>query len=170
MNKKQFSSSVAIDRISEHFSASHAIISSHYKEGLHGHNYLVGIEIEGSIDIDDMVVDFIFLKDILSQALSDWDHYVLIPSKNKHIKIRENEGNLEIEYGNRFYSIPQTEIKLLNCRNVTAETLARLLGEKIQILLRRETFWEKIQAIKITVWETTYYRATYTIRSKFSGN
>ena len=170
LNQKQFSSSVAIDRTSEHFSASHAIVSSRYKEGLHGHNYLVEIEIEGSMDIDDMVVDFIFLENILSQALSDWDHYVLIPSKNKHMKIRENEDNLEIEYGNRFYSIPQTEIKLLNCNNVTAETLARLLGEKIQIRLKKETFWKKIQAIKITIWETTHYRATYTIRSNSSGN
>ena len=170
LNQKHFSSSVAIDKISAHFSASHALVSDHHKEGLHGHNYLVEIEIEGSINIDDIVVDFIFLEKLLSQALSRWDHYTLIPSKNKHMIIRENKNNLEIEYGNRFYSIPKTEIKLLNCTNVTTEALARLLGKKIRNRLKKEAFWKRIRVIKITIWETSYYRASYTIKSNSSGN
>ena len=165
MSQKESSSSVAIDKVSAHFSASHVILSDQYEEGLHGHNYLVEIEIEGNIDTDDILVDFIFLEKLLSQAISNWDHYVLLPSKNSKMKINENEDNIEIKYGNRFYSLPKTEIKFLSCRNVTTEVLAQLLGEKLRAHLQQEEFWKRIQAIKITVWETSLYRASYTIRS-----
>lgn len=169
MNQKHFSSTIAIDRISAHFSASHALISDQYEEGLHGHNYQVEIEIEGIVDTDDVIIDFIFLENLLSQALSNWDHYILLPLKNKKMQIRENEENIEIEYGIRFYSIPRTEIKFLNCTNVTTEALAQLLSEKMKSLLKQESFWKRIQTIRITIWETSFYRASYTIRSNPLG-
>jgi 6-pyruvoyltetrahydropterin/6-carboxytetrahydropterin synthase len=164
LKQKEISSSVAIDKGSAHFSASHVIISDQFEEGLHGHNYLVEIEIEGNVDPDDLLIDFIFLEKLLSQALLNWDHFVLLPSNNKKMKICENEDNIEIKYGNRFYSLPKAEIKFLSCTNVTTEVLARLLGEKLRALLHQEEFWKRIQAIKITIWETSVYRASYTIR------
>ncbi|MFW9906193.1 MAG: 6-pyruvoyl tetrahydropterin synthase family protein [Candidatus Thorarchaeota archaeon] len=164
MNQEETSSSVAIDRVSAHFSASHVIVSDQYEEGLHGHNYLVEIEIEGNMDTDDFLIDFIFLEELLSQALSNWDHYVLLPSKNNKMKIREVEDKIEIKYGNRFYSLPKAEIKFLSCTNVTTEVLAQLLGEKLRALLYQEEFWKRIHTIKITIWETSIYRASYTIR------
>ncbi len=170
LNQNHSSSSVAIDKISAHFSAAHFLISDHYEEGLHGHNYLVGIEVKGSMDIFDMIIDFVFLENLLSEVLLDWDHFVLIPSKNKHMKIHENKDNLEINYGKRFYSIPKEEVKILDCTNVTTETLARLLGEKLQTRLKKENFWERIQAITATIWEKSYYRANYTIKTNSLEN
>lgn len=169
MNQNDFSSTVAIDRISAHFSASHALISDNYEEGLHGHNYQVEIEIEGNVDTNGMIIDFIFLENLLHQALSDWDHYVLFPLKNEGMKIRENRDNIEIEYGRRFYSIPKDEVKLLNCTNVTTEALAQLLGENMRIHLKQESFWKRIQTIKITIWETSFYRASYSLKSNSLG-
>jgi 6-pyruvoyltetrahydropterin/6-carboxytetrahydropterin synthase len=169
LNQNDFSSTVAIDRISAHFSASHALISDNYEEGLHGHNYQVEIEIEGNVDTNGMIIDFIFLENLLLQALSDWDHYVLFPLKNEDIKIRENRDNIEINYGRRFYSIPRDEVKLLNCTNVTTEALAQLLGENMRIRLKQESFWKRIQTIKITIWETSFYRASYSIKSNSLG-
>ena len=169
LNQKESSSSVAIDKASAHFSASHVIVSDQYEEGLHGHNYLVEIEIEGNVNTEGLLIDFIFLEKLLSQALSNWDHYVLLPSKNNQMKFSENEDNIEIKYGNRFYSLPKTEIKFLSCTNVTTEILAQLLGEKLRNRLHQEEFWKRIQAIKITIWETSVYRASYTIRSNPLG-
>ena len=170
LNEKKYSTSVAIDRISVHFSASHALITSQYEEGFHGHNYLVEIEIEGNMDNDDVIIDFILLEKLISKSILDWDHFVLIPSNNKHVKIHEKEDNLEMEYKNRFYSIPKAEIKLLNCTNVTAEALTHLLGEKLERSLKKELFWKRIHCIKITIWETLHYRASYTIRTNSSRN
>ncbi|MFX0122861.1 MAG: 6-pyruvoyl tetrahydropterin synthase family protein [Candidatus Hodarchaeota archaeon] len=165
MNQKDYLSTIAIERTSAHFSASHALISDHYKEGLHGHNYQVEIEIEGNVDATGVIIDFIFLENLLFKVLSHWDHYILLPLKNKNMRIRENEDNIEIEYGSRFYSIPKTEIKFLDCINVTTETLAQLLGEKMQDLLMQESFWSRIRTVKLTIWETPFYRASYTSQS-----
>lgn len=170
LSEKEFSSSVAIDRVSAHFSASHALITDHFEEGLHGHNYQVELEIEGTTENDNVLIDFIFLEDLLHQALSTWDHYVLLPSKNKRIKIRENKDNIDFEYGSRFYSIPKTEIIFLDCRNVTTETLAQLLAEKLTGLLKQESFWKRIQSIRVTIWETSAYRASYRIKTKSLRN
>ncbi|UCE12673.1 MAG: 6-carboxytetrahydropterin synthase [Candidatus Heimdallarchaeota archaeon] len=159
------SHSVAIDRVSAHFSAAHALKTSQYEEGLHGHNYQVEMEIGGKMDTEDLVVDFVFLEDLLQQILSQWDHYVLMPMNNTYVTLSENDDNLEIQYGNRFYSIPKREIKLLNCVNVTTEALSRLLGEKIRAQLKKENLWDRIQSIRITIWETSCYRATYSIGS-----
>ena len=165
LSQKEFSSSVAIDRVSAHFSASHALISDHFEEGLHGHNYQVELEIEGTTEDDNVLVDFIFLENLLHQALSTWDHYVLLPSQNKRIKIRESEDNIDFEYGSRFYSIPRTEIIFLDCNNVTTEVLTQLLAEKMSGLLKQESFWKRIQSIRVTIWETPTYRASYRIKT-----
>lgn len=169
LNQQQASHSVAIDKVSAHFSAAHTLKTSQYEEGLHGHNYQVEIEIGGEMDTDDLVVDFVYLEDLLHQILSEWDHYVLLPLKNEYMTLTETDTNVEIKYGNRFYSIPKKEIKRLNCVNVTAEALSCLLGEKIRTRFKKENFWERIQTIKITIWETSCYRATYTIGSTSLG-
>lgn len=168
LSQKEFSSSVAIDRVSAHFSASHALISDHFEEGLHGHNYQVEIEIDGKTDNSDVLIDFIFLENLLTEALSAWDHYVLLPVKNKRMKIRETEDNIDFEYGSRFYSIPKSDIIFLDCNNVTTESLAQLLAEKMTGLLKQKSLWNRIQSIRVTIWETSAYRASYAIKSTYS--
>jgi len=156
--------SVAIDKIAAHFSASHALISDDIEEGLHGHNYQVGIEIEGKPDSDDIIIDFLYLDKMLNNLLSEWDHYVLLPSNNPNMEINVRENNLDIKYGIRFYSIPNDEVQVLDCTNVTTEALTRLLGEKVQNKLKEKEFWQRIERINITIWETSYYRATCSIQ------
>lgn len=156
--------SVAIDKIAAHFSASHALISDDIEEGLHGHNYQVGIEIEGKPDSDDIIIDFLYLDKMLNNLLSEWDHYVLLPLNNPNMEINVREKNLDIEYGIRFYSIPNDEVKVLDCTNVTTEALTRLLGEKVQNQLKEKEFWQRIERINITIWETSCYRATCSIQ------
>ena len=156
--------SVAIDKIAAHFSASHALISDDIEEGLHGHNYQVGIEIEGKPDSDDIIIDFLYLDKMLNNLLSEWDHYVLFPSNNPNMEINVRENNLDIKYGIRFYSIPNDEVKVLDCTNVTTEALTRLLGEKVQNQLKEKEFWQRIERINITIWETSCYRATCSIQ------
>lgn len=162
--------SIAVDKTSCEFSASHAVISNDYVEGIHGHNYLAEVEIKGTVDSDEILIDFIFLDNLLQVLTSEWNHYVLIPNQNPHLKIKENGENLELQYGERFYSIPGEEIKLLTCTNVTTEVLARLLGNKVVIELKKKDFWSRLKVIKITIWETTSYKATYTINLAESEN
>ena len=164
MKNSHNSISVAIDKIAAHFSASHALISDDIEEGLHGHNYQVGIEIEGKPDSDDIIIDFLYLDKMLNNLLSEWDHYVLLPSNNPNMEINVRENNLDIKYGIRFYSIPNDEVQVLDCTNVTTEALTRLLGEKVQNKLKEKEFWQRIERINITIWETSCYRATCSIQ------
>ena len=155
--------SIAIDKTSCEFSASHAVISKGFVEGIHGHNYLAEVEIRGTVDSDEIIIDFIFLDKLLQTLTSEWDHYVLLPNQNPHLKIKKNGENLELQYGERLYSIPEAEIKFLPCANVTTEALARVLGENIKTELKKENFWSRLKVIKTTIWETSSYNATYTI-------
>jgi 6-pyruvoyltetrahydropterin/6-carboxytetrahydropterin synthase len=45
--------------------------------GLHGHNYVVEVVVEGRPDERGMVVDFVELKRLLAEVLSAYDHKVL---------------------------------------------------------------------------------------------
>lgn len=157
---------MTINRNASHFCASHALVLDEYVEGLHGHNYRVEVEITGNVTDEGILIDFIFLEELIKQLLSDWDHYTLFPSHNPRIEILTSELdlNLQISYTDRVYSIPRAEVKLLPCVNVTTETLARLLSEKLAETLQNHPSWEQIYSITVTIWETQYYMASYTFR------
>jgi 6-pyruvoyltetrahydropterin/6-carboxytetrahydropterin synthase len=166
LNPKDSSISITIDKISAHFSAAHALISPQYEEGLHGHNYNVEVTIEGKIDHDGILIDYVFLEKLLNQIIAEWDHYVLIPSRNDYLKIRKKGLNLELDYGDRFYSIPENEIRILDCINVTTESVSRIIGEILYERLKKEDFWVKIRTLNVCVWETPKYKATFSINTK----
>jgi len=153
--------SVGIEKLSCHFSASHIIKTPDIVEGIHGHNYYVELEIFGKIGNDDLVYDFIYLEELLKQITSEWDHFLLLPQHNKEIIFKEKGENLEITYGDRFYSIPVNEVKLLNCKNTSTEILAKMIGEKFSFALNDNKTQEIISAIKVIVWETPHYFASY---------
>lgn len=65
--------------VRDQFSAAHALRGYQGKcENLHGHNFNVGIDVEGgSLDEAGMVIDFGVLKRGLRQILTKLDHQVL---------------------------------------------------------------------------------------------
>lgn len=163
MTSQRKCASVGVEKFSCHFSASHIIKTADIVEGIHGHNFQVEIEIFGKIGSDDLVYDFIYLDRLLKKITSEWDHFLLLPQHNEEINYKEKGENLEITYGDRFYSIPVTEIKLLNCKNTSAEIIAKLIGEKFSLALKDNKTQEIISTIKVIVWETPHYFASYSL-------
>jgi 6-pyruvoyltetrahydropterin/6-carboxytetrahydropterin synthase len=155
--------SIILHKYSTHFSANHALIAEGLIEGLHGHNYYVEIEFFGKVNSNGIVFDFLSLDKTVKSFVLEWDHYTLLPRRNKHSKYNKNGDNTEIKYGDRFYSIPTNEIKFLECGNITTETLARLFAEKIRVFLEQDGKTGDIQIIKIVIWETPTYSASHTI-------
>ena len=155
--------SIGLHKFSNHFSSSHLLLTDDFSEGLHGHNYYVEIELFGEVTNDGMIYNFLSLERSLKDILSQWDHYTLIPSKNKDIKITEVENNYEFQFGSRFYSIPQDEVKLLKCQNVTAEYLAKSVAIRVKEYLQPLNEGCKIKKIKVILWETPIYYASYSI-------
>ena len=73
--------------VSESFSAAHSI-PGHEKCGkLHGHNFLVSVEVEGEPK-NGMVIDFFELKRILREILARFDHSII----NEIIEIPTSEN------------------------------------------------------------------------------
>ena len=139
------------------------IKTSDIVEGIHGHNYYVELEIFGKIGSNDLIYDFIYLEGLLKRITSEWDHFLLLPQHNEDIKYKERGENLEITYGDRFYSIPATEVKFLNCKNTSTEIFAKMIGENFFKALNNHKAQENFTAIKIIVWETPHYFASYTL-------
>ncbi len=73
--------------VSEGFSAAHSI-PGHEKCGrIHGHNFIVSVEVEGELK-NGMVIDFFELKRILREIISKFDHSLI----NEVIEIPTSEN------------------------------------------------------------------------------
>ena len=70
------------------FSAAHFItFAGDICERIHGHNYGVRASVEGPLDENRYVVDFIALRDAVLKQTQALDHHVILPSNHAEIKI-----------------------------------------------------------------------------------
>jgi 6-pyruvoyltetrahydropterin/6-carboxytetrahydropterin synthase len=118
------------------FSAAHFITyNGDVCEPLHGHNYHVFAEIEGSLDENRYVVDFIAVRDALQRIVDVLDHRVLLPTRHATIKVTERlggeGGEVVAQHGERQWVFPRQDCVLLEVANTTAELLARHIGQEL---------------------------------------
>ncbi|MEM1619776.1 MAG: 6-carboxytetrahydropterin synthase [Fervidicoccaceae archaeon] len=99
------------------FDAAHYTSGSSSKCGnLHGHTFKVTVEVERPIDPETgMVLDFDFLRRVVVDVLSEYDHKVLLPSS----------GARKLE------CLDRGEVKLLKYPHATTEYIAMELAEEI---------------------------------------
>ena len=124
----------AVDVTKDHlvFSAAHFItIGETYCERLHGHNWRVAARIEGELDADGLVFDFIALRDALQTLVNDLDHHMLLPTKHPQIKVSADDREVLVTYDDRRWIFPRTECVLLPIIQTTAELIAYWLGERL---------------------------------------
>lgn len=89
---------VGVERIP--FNAIHFTLESGGEcSNLHGHTYIVDVEVEGAVSEEDgMVLDFLVLKEIVKEVLSSWDHSIILPERFRG-KVRiEGPFNLKFKY------------------------------------------------------------------------
>lgn len=128
----KFSVSVSKDYLV--FSAAHFItFRGHTCESLHGHNYRLGVTVEGPIDDECLfVVDFAILKRAVRRYVDLMDHRVLLPTLNPKLTFRtEGSATLVDYFGEPTYRFPTRDCALLPVRNTTAEMLAEWVGESV---------------------------------------
>jgi 6-pyruvoyltetrahydropterin/6-carboxytetrahydropterin synthase len=157
-----FKVSVAKDYLS--FSAAHFItLAGHQCESLHGHNYRLGVTVEGDVDPEcAFVVDFGVLKRILRQYVQAIDHRVLLPTQNPKLTLQEADDQLLVGYlGRERFAFPRSNCALLPLSNTTAEMLAEYLALRIRDDLRKEGL-SRLTALEVEVEESPgqsgYYR------------
>ncbi len=121
-------------------------------ERLHGHNYRVAVEVEGDLDSNHYVVDFIALKDMTRQITDELDHRMLLPSQNHLIRLHDDGANIRVTYRERMWSFPRDECVLLPIANTTAELLADYIAGRMRQEMARRG-WATPRLLRVEVEE-----------------
>jgi 6-pyruvoyltetrahydropterin/6-carboxytetrahydropterin synthase len=119
------------------FSAGHFItLTDTLCEAVHGHNWLVGVDVAGTPDSHGMVVDFIALRDLLGGIVARLDHRMLLPTANPLLRVETARGptgrdETTVRFEDRRWVFPAQECCLLPVANTTAEWIARWIGTEL---------------------------------------
>jgi 6-pyruvoyltetrahydropterin/6-carboxytetrahydropterin synthase len=134
----------------------------HQCETLHGHNYRVGVAVEGSVDEEAFfVLDFSILKQITRRLVDEIDHKVLLPVRNPKLAFHEDGDRLRVDYfGQPTYVFPRRDCALLDIQNSTAEMLAQYIGTKVRDELNRSGYTH-LTLLELEVEENYGQSATY---------
>jgi 6-pyruvoyltetrahydropterin/6-carboxytetrahydropterin synthase len=100
-------------------------------ERLHGHNYRAAVEVEGDLDENHYVFDFIALKKRTRAITDELDHRMLLPTRNPLILVEEGPRSVRVRYRDREWLFPRDDCVLLPIENTTAELLARYIGRRL---------------------------------------
>ena len=139
---------VRLDKEYHVFCAAHFItFDGKICEPLHGHNYRVAVEVDGPLDENQYVVDFIALRDALKAITDDLEHHMLLPLEHPTIHVRVEQREVEVRFEDRRWVFPRSECALLPMPNTTAELLARYIGKRLlaDVEARTGTRPERIQ-------------------------
>jgi 6-pyruvoyltetrahydropterin/6-carboxytetrahydropterin synthase len=145
------------------FASAHFItFKGHQCESLHGHNYRVGVAVEGSIDPECLfVLDFSVLKQITRQKVDAIDHKVLLPTLNPKLAFREDGDRVAVDYfGQPTYVFPRRDCALIPIPNSTAEMLAQYLGTQVRQELAARGYTH-LTSLELEVEENYGQSATY---------
>jgi 6-pyruvoyltetrahydropterin/6-carboxytetrahydropterin synthase len=128
------------------FSAAHFIIGHEKCEHLHGHNWCIGVTVEGEPDERGLIVDFLELKRFLKQLCDSYDHRVLLPGNNSALKRLSEGASTRISVHGREFEFPSEDVVWLPVVNTTVEELARVVADEVVENLphpnvRRITVW-----------------------------
>ena len=116
------------------FSAAHFItFNGTVCERIHGHNWRVEAAIEGPLDENQYVFDFISLRDGMQAIVKELDHRVLLPDRHPMIGVEISEDQREVtaRFENRRWVFPREDCCILPVANTTAELIARWIGQSL---------------------------------------
>jgi len=136
----------------------------HQCERLHGHNYRAAVEVEGKLQEDYYVFDFIALKARTKEITDELDHHMLLATRNPVIKVEENAARVDVRYRELQWVFPRGDCILLPIENTTAELLARYIaGRLLESLSTHEGFVPEV--LRVEVEEAPGQSATVEWRS-----
>ncbi len=128
---------VSVERNRLHFASAHMATFAGTCEPLHGHNYMVVVELEGELTEDSWVWDFGDLKKKTKALCDEIDHKFLLQRESRVLEISEGEDSWEVGFGGLRYVFPKRDVAVLPVDNTTAERLAEWLAGRLVEELRR---------------------------------
>ena len=133
------------ERFKVHVTKDHLVFCSghfisyagHQCERLHGHNYRAAVEVEGELDENFYVFDFVALKGRMKEITDELDHHMLLATRNPVIAVNDGPKCVRVNYEEREWVFPRGDCVLLPIENTTAELLARYIAHRLIEELRK---------------------------------
>jgi 6-pyruvoyltetrahydropterin/6-carboxytetrahydropterin synthase len=107
-------------------------------ERLHGHNYRAAVQVEGTLDENWYVFDFVALKHRTRDIVDELDHHMLLATKNPQLVATETGENVVVRFKHKTWSFPREDCVLLPIENTTAELLAKWMAHRLLAVLKTE--------------------------------
>ena len=127
---------ISLERNTLRFAAAHFATFGGGCEPLHGHNYVLTVELEGELTPDSWVFDFTEAKRLVAGICKELDHKFLLAARSRELVVGEDRGEIEVRFGDRRYVIPAGDVASLPIDNTTAERLAEWFAGRIGDELR----------------------------------
>ncbi len=157
--KPQFSIHVAKENLK--FSAAHFIAYPGFREPLHGHNYQIGVRVEGRLAATGYVLDFGLIKRLTKEIADRLDERMIVPALSDCLKIDRHGGQVQIRYENDSFSIPEGDAAILPITHSSAEELARYIWNELYKALDDRNALADVISLEISVAEGPGQSAVY---------
>lgn len=143
------------------FSASHFItFDAEHCESVHGHDYRVSVRIEGEPNAEGYIVDFDWVRRVVRELITPWDHHILLPTAHPRMRVLSKAATVEVLFADRRWVFPESDCVLLPVANTTAEEISRLLAERVRDRLAAEKV--RVRAAELELTESPGYAAGWT--------
>lgn len=160
MNDGSFSITVAKENLK--FSAAHFIAYPGFREPLHGHNYQVGVHVDGNLASTGYVIDFGLIKQLTKQIVDRLDEHTIIPARSDCLSIDgPRDGKVRIIYEGDEFVLPERDVCLLPIVHSSAEELARYIWSELETALRGRDVLGGVDAMEVSVAEGPGQAAIY---------
>ena len=157
---ERFSINVAKENLK--FSAAHFIAYPGFREPLHGHNYQVGVRVEGRLANTGYVLDFGLIKKIAKEIVDRLDERTIIPARSDCLKIEgPSAGKVRVCYEQDEFILPASDVAMLPIVHSSAEELARYIWSEMTAALAARGALADVIALDISVAEGPGQTATF---------
>ena len=143
------------------FSAAHFIAYPGFSEPLHGHNYQVGVKVEGRLAHTGYVLDFGLIKRLTKQIVDRLDEHAIIPMESDCLEIHQQDGQVRVSYADESFVFPAGDVVLLPIMHSSAEELARFIWTELHNELERSRALSDVSAMEVSVAEGPGQAAIY---------
>src|SRR5579863_3548026 len=91
--------SIVVTKENLKFSAAHFIAYPGFREPLHGHNYQVGVRVEGVLSPNGYVLDFGLIKQLTREIVARLDERTIVPARSECLAIEKiGDDQIRIRY------------------------------------------------------------------------
>jgi len=158
--KANFSIHVAKENLK--FSAAHFIAYPGFREPLHGHNYQVGVYLEGALAKTGYVIDFGLIKKLTKEIVDRLDERTIVPGNSECLAIDgPTNGVVRIRYERDEFMLPATDVCIVPIAHSSAEELARYIWDELAAALRARDALTLVTSMEISVAEGPGQSAHY---------